>query len=238
MKSSIAGKWALVTGSTRGIGRQVALGLAGQGANVIVHGRSVEAAEETCALLKELPVQVEVVAGELSSIDGVESVIAQVKEKVGDIDILFNNAAISQEGQSILEQSRELWDEVFQVNVHAMIRLCQAFAPGMQKKKWGRIVNVSSGIADQPDLAAYSVSKAAVDKFTRDLSVALKDDGITVNYVDPGWIRTDMGGPDAWDDVSSVLPGMIVPVLLPDGGPTGKGYSAQDYKMLSDSYQG
>lgn len=234
MRTSIAGKWALVTGSTRGIGRQVALGLAKQGANVIVHGRTSEAAIETCSALADLPVKVEVVAGDLGSVEGVESVIEQVRQTVGDLDILYNNAAISQQAQSVLEQSRELWDKVFQVNVHAMIRLCQAFAPGMQSKKWGRIVNVSSGIADQPDLAAYSVSKAAVDKFTRDLAVALKDDGITVNYVDPGWIRTDLGGPDAWDDVASVLPGMIVPVLLPDGGSTGKAYSAQDYKMLSD----
>lgn len=237
MSTSLSGKWALVTGSSRGIGRQVALGLAHQGANVVLHGRSSESTEESYALLKDLPVRVERVAGDLASVEGVESVVQQVQQLAGSIDILYNNAAISQEAQPVLEQSRELWDRVFQVNVHALVRLCQAFAPGMRERKWGRIVNVSSGIADQPDLAAYSVSKAAVDKFTRDLAVALKDDGITVNYVDPGWIRTDLGGPDAWDDVESVLPGMIVPALLPDGGPTGKGYSAQDYKMLSDSYR-
>lgn len=233
MKSSIAGKWALVTGSTRGIGRQVALGLASHGANVVVHGRSAEAAEETCRLLGEMPVEVKVVAGDLGKPEGVESVIEQVKELVGDIDILFNNAAISQKAQSVLEQPRELWDQVLQVNLHALVRLCQAFIPGMQARKWGRVVNVTSGIADQPDLAVYSVSKAAVDKFTKDLSVAVSDDGVTVNHIDPGWIRTDLGGPDAWEDVSSVLPGMLVPVLLPDGGATGKLYQAQDYKDLS-----
>ncbi|EDY84152.1 oxidoreductase, short chain dehydrogenase/reductase family [Verrucomicrobiia bacterium DG1235] len=234
MKISLSGKWALVTGSTRGIGQQIALGLARCGANVIVHGRSEAAAAQTVELLAELPVSVEVVAGELSSVEGVESIIEQVKAKVGVIDILYNNAAISHEGQSIFEQSRELWDRVFQVNVHALIRLCQAFAPGMQERKWGRIVNLTSGIADQPDLAVYSVSKAAVDKFSRDLSTAVKDDNVLVNYVDPGWLKTDLGGPDAWDEVTTVLPGALVPVLLPDGGPTGRHYAAQDYKVLGE----
>lgn len=235
MKKSLSGRWALVTGSTRGIGQQIALGLAGCGANVIVHGRSPEAAGKTVELLGKYPITVEVVAGELSSPEGVESIIEQVKEKVGQIDILYNNAAISHEGLSIFEQSRELWDQVFQVNVHALIQLCQAFAPAMRERKWGRIVNLTSGIADQPDLAPYSVSKAAVDKFSRDLSTAVKDDNVLVNYVDPGWLKTDLGGPNAWDEVSTVLPGALVPALLPDGGPTGRHYAAQDYKMLGES---
>lgn len=235
MKNSLSGKWALVTGSTRGIGQQIAIGLARCGANVIVHGRSVEAAAKTVGLLEEYSGKVEVVAGELSSEKGVDSVIEQVKSKVGVIDILYNNAAISHEGQSVFEQSRALWDRIFQVNVHALIRLCQAFAPGMQEKKWGRIINITSGIADQPDLAPYSVSKAAVDKFSQDLSTAVKDDNVLVNFVDPGWLRTDLGGPDAWDDVSTVLPGALVPALLPDGGPTGRLYGAQDYKVLGEN---
>ena len=230
--TSLTGKWALVTGSTRGIGQQIAIGLARLGANVIAHGRTEAAAAKTVSLLEEYPGKVEVVAGELSSPEGVESVIEQVKSKVGEIDILYNNAAISHEGVSIFEQSRELWDRVFQVNVHALIRLCQAFAPGMQSRKWGRIVNLTSGIADQPNLAPYSVSKAAVDKFSRDLAAALKDDKVLVNYVDPGWLKTDLGGPNAWDEVSTVLPGALVPTLLPDDGPTGRFYSAQDYKVL------
>lgn len=228
----LSGKWALVTGSTRGIGQQIAIGLARLGANVVVHGRSRPAAAQTVSLLEPFPGSVEVVAGDLADPESVESLIKEVEDKVGGIDILYNNAAISHAPEPIWDQSRELWDRVFQVNVHALIRLCQAFAPGMQARKWGRIVNLTSGIADQPDLAPYSVSKAAVDKFSRDLAAALKGANVLVNYVDPGWLKTDLGGPDAWDEVATVLPGALVPALLPDNGPTGRLYSAQDYNVL------
>jgi len=232
MEKPLSDKWALVTGSTRGIGQQIALGLARLGANIIVHGRTEAAAAATVEQLRERPVKVEVVAADLGEPSAVESLIKTVRERVGTVDILYNNAAISHAPQSIWEQPRELWDRIFQTNVHALIRLCQAFAPAMQTQGWGRIVNLTSGIADQPDLAPYSVSKAAVDKFSRDLASALKDTNVLVNYVDPGWLKTDLGGPNAWDEVSTVVPGALVPVLLPDNGPTGRFFAAQDYKML------
>lgn len=221
-----------MTGSTRGIGQQIALGLARLGVQVVVHGRTREAAARTLQLLDEVGTPGLVVAGDLGTVEGVEAVIAQVNEAVGGVDILYNNAAITHESLPICEQPRELWDRVFQVNVHALIRLCQAFAPGMCERGWGRIINLTSGIADQPNLAAYSVSKAAVDKFSRDLSTAVKEHNVLVNYVDPGWLKTDLGGPNAWDEVTTVLPGALVPALLPDGGPTGRFYAAQDYKVL------
>ncbi|MFP4541110.1 MAG: SDR family NAD(P)-dependent oxidoreductase [Opitutales bacterium] len=233
MHTPLSGKWALVTGSTRGIGQQIAIGLARLGANLIVHGRTHAAAEETVSRLEEFPGEVQVVAGDLGTTEGVEAVIREVEDKVGGIDILYNNAAISHAPESVWDQSRELWDRVFQVNVFALVRLCQAFGPGMKARKWGRIVNLTSGIADQPDLAVYSVSKAAVDKFTRDLAAECKDSGVLVNHVDPGWLRTDLGGPNAWDPVERVLPGALVPVLLPDDGPNGRFFAAADYKLLA-----
>ena len=96
--------------------------------------------------------------------------------------------------ESILTIDQAEWDRVFQVNVWALMALCQAFTPGMRERGYGRVINLSSGIADQPDAAVYSVSKAAVDKYSRDLAAEFKDENVLVNYVDPGWLQTDMGG--------------------------------------------
>ncbi len=228
MKRKLTGKWALVTGSSRGIGRQIALGLASLGCNVIVHGRKLENTAETIDFLSKFNIETKTVAGDLATQPGIDAVI----QGVGDIDILYNNAAIPSQSTPIFEFTRDEWRRVFEVNLFAMVQLCTAFAPGMKQRGYGRIINLSSGIKDQPNLAPYSVSKAAVDKYTQDLAFELKDDNVLVNYLDPGWLKTDMGGPEAWDEVEAVLPGALVPALLDDHGPTGRGYSAQDFKVL------
>jgi NAD(P)-dependent dehydrogenase (short-subunit alcohol dehydrogenase family) len=234
MKQQLSGKWALVTGSSRGIGRQIALGLAGYGCNVIVHGRKLAATEQTLELLGKYGVETYRVAGDLETEAGVQAVIDGVNEGPGVVDILYNNAAISNTPTPIFEFSMDEWLKTFRVNLFAMIRLCNAFAPRMRARGYGRIVNLTSGIADQPNLAPYSVSKAAVDKYSRDLAYELKDDNVLVNYLDPGWLKTDLGGPDAWNEVETVLPGALVPALLEDNGPTGRFYAAQDFKYLAN----
>ncbi len=233
--TSITGKWALVTGSSRGIGQQIALGLARRGCNVIVHGRDASHLTNTLNQLAELGVETHVTAGDLGSAEGVQQVIDQAKAAPGPVDILYNNAAISGTSQPILSVPQEEWDRIFQVNVWAMIALCQAFAPGMRERGYGRIVNLTSGIANQPNLAAYSVSKAAVDKFSRDLAAEFKDENVRVNYIDPGWLQTDMGGKNAMHAVETVLPGAIVPALVDENGPNGQHFSAQDFKYLNTS---
>lgn len=227
-------RWALVTGSSRGIGREIALGLARLGCNIVVHGREAEHVQEALQLLDGLPVQKCSVSGRLDSVEGVRQIVDGVQQSIAPrIDILYNNAAINNTPTPLFEFSPETWLETFQVNLFSMVQLCNAFAPAMRENRWGRIINLTSGIANQPQLAPYSASKAAVDKFTRDLAWELKDDNVLVNHVDPGWIRTDLGGPDAWEDVSSVIPGVLVPALLEDGGATGKFFAAQDYKGLT-----
>lgn len=233
MKAKLTGKWALVTGSSRGIGRQIALGLARQNCNVILHGRKASSTDETLRLLADYSVETRVVSGDLETEQGIQEVIQGVKNSPGYVDILYNNAAISNQSKPIFEFSMDEWLRTLQVNLFAMIQLCNAFAPGMKERGYGRIINLTSGIADQPNLAPYSVSKAAVDKYTRDLAFALKDDNVLVNYLDPGWLKTDMGGPDAWEEVDTVLPGALVPALLDDHGPTGRHYAAQDFKVLA-----
>lgn len=232
MKSTLAGKWALVTGSSRGIGQQVALGLARLGCHLVVHGRQMDHLVATLESLRNLPVTVITVAGELDSEAGVAELIRQVNTQAPQVDILYNNAAISCPSTPVFEFDMATWLQVFQVNVLALAQLVNAFGPGMKARNWGRIVNVSSGIADQPNLAPYSVSKAAVDKFTKDLACEFAGTAVRVNAIDPGWIRTDLGGPDAWDSVESTLPGMLAPVIVADTGANGHYFRAQDYTQF------
>jgi NAD(P)-dependent dehydrogenase (short-subunit alcohol dehydrogenase family) len=103
----------------------------------------------------------------------------------------------------------------------------------MVRRKYGRIINLTSGIKDVPQLAPYSVTKAAVDKYSLDLAAELRDTNVLVNCLDPGWLSTDMGGPNAMFPPETVLPGALVPTLLEDYGPSGRCYSAQDFKYLS-----
>ncbi|MES2934478.1 MAG: SDR family oxidoreductase [Pseudomonadota bacterium] len=231
--SVIENKWALITGSSRGIGRQIAIGLAKRKCNVIVHGRELSHLAEVLQTLKQYGVKTHAVVGDLATAEGVASIIAGVNNGPGHIDILYNNAAIMNTFKPIWEITPAEWLESFQVNLFSMVALCNAFAPGMKQRGFGRIVNLTSGIKDQPSLAPYSVSKAAVDKYSRDLSTELEGANVLVNYLDPGWLKTDLGGPNAMFGVETVVPGALVPALLEDNGPSGRFFAAQDYKYLT-----
>jgi NAD(P)-dependent dehydrogenase (short-subunit alcohol dehydrogenase family) len=226
----LTGKWALVTGSTRGIGRQIAIGLAREGAHVIVHGRSKAHASVTLAALEEYGVQADSVEGDLSSLPGAERLVREVIDAHAGIDILYNNAGIQGDRKEIWDTTIDEWRAVFQVNLFAMVLLSTAFAVGMKSRGYGRIVNLTSGIKDTPQLSPYSVSKSAVNKFTQDLAFELRASGVLVNALDPGWLKTDMAGPGAELEVETVLPGALVPALLGDDGPTGTIFRAQDYR--------
>ncbi len=99
----------------------------------------------------------------------------------------------------------------------------------MIERGFGRVVNVTSGIKDQPQLMPYAASKAALDKYVYDMAPHLAGTGVTMNLLDPGWLRTDLGGSQAPNPVESVLPGALMPVLVEDGT-SGKWFNAQDYR--------
>lgn len=229
---NLKGKTALITGSSRGVGQQLAQGLAKLGCNVIVHGRTAESCNSTLELLKEFPVSVRSVYGELSDESQVKALIAQVKDLDLNVDILYNNAAVmTPYYEDYWKHSWEEWTETFKVNVMAMYSLCAAFIPAMIDRGFGRVINLTSGIKDQPELAPYGASKWAVDKLTDDLAIKLKDTGVRINTLDPGWLRTDLGGENAEHPVEAVLPGALAPALLEDDGPNGQFFSAIDHKL-------
>ncbi|MBK8802819.1 MAG: SDR family oxidoreductase [Fibrobacteres bacterium] len=107
------------------------------------------------------------------------------------------------------------WTTVFQINVFALVRLTARIVPQMVERGWGRVVHVTSGIDKTWRLAACGASKWAVDKFTDDNAAELAGTGVIVSRLDPGWLRTDLGGPNADNAPESVLPGAMVPVMLP-----------------------
>lgn len=230
MPVDIRGKWALVTGAARGIGRQIALGLAQRGSNLVVHSRE---RAHTAALEEELRRTGVRVASVAAALEDPEQVDRMVDEALaaagGGLDILYNNAAI-QTGwrQDWLATPLVDYRRSFEVNVIAPIRITCRVLPQMQARGWGRVVQLTSGIRDQPELMAYAASKAALDKFVRDVAPKLRGTGVTMSLLDPGWLRTDLGGPNAPGAVESVLPGALVPVLV-DGEVHGALFSAQDW---------
>jgi NAD(P)-dependent dehydrogenase (short-subunit alcohol dehydrogenase family) len=227
MEKRLKGKLALVTGSSRGVGQQIAQGLAQLGANVIIHGRFLKNTEKTFKLLKDIGVQVHALEGDLSKNESIAEIINYIKNNFGGIDILYNNAAImSPFKENIWEHAPDGWETSYKVNVYALYYLCAAFIPSMIERGYGRVINLTSGIKDQPELLPYSTTKAAVDKLTQDIAFKLEGTGVRINRLDPGWLKTDMGGPDAWNEVTDVLPGALVPALVDDNGPNGELFSA------------
>ena len=156
-----------------GIGQQIAIGLAQRKCNVIVHGRTKAHVAQTLQLLQPYGIKTYTVSGELGRAEDLQAIIQAVRTGPGVVDILYNNAAIQSKWKPIWEFSEEEWLETFQVNLFAMITLCNAFAPEMKKRGFGRIINLTSGIKDIPQLVPYSVSKAAVDKYSCDLAAEL-----------------------------------------------------------------
>lgn len=226
----ISNKWALVTGASRGVGLRIARALAEKGCKIIIHSRKLESTRELVKELTTKGVEVYSVEAELSSESEVLNLIKEVKTLTSNqLDILYNNAAIMTPYKSIYEPTSEEYTLSFLVNSIVPAKLCDAFLPSMIERNWGRIVNVTSGIADQPQLMPYSVSKAALDRYVRDMIPTLHGTNVLMNLMDPGWLRTDLGGSEAPNDPDTVLPGALVPILLEKESGSGVLYEAQNY---------
>ena len=186
----LTGKTALVTGASGGIGGAIARSLHAAGAQVALSGTRVEALE---ALREELGERAHCVPADLSGADAAKALIAQAEEACGQVDILVNNAGLTRD-QLAMRMTDDDWQTVIDVNLTAGFRLSRAVLRGMMKRRWGRIVAITSvvGATGNPGQANYAASKAGMVGMTKALAAEVASRGITVNCLAPGFIATPM----------------------------------------------
>lgn len=229
----LTGKWALVTGANRGLGYRITKFLASNGVNLIIQSRKLSHAQSVYEEIKAMGVDAYCVEAELSKPEEVERMIAEIKAKHTRVDVVFNNAAVQIAYRTDYNKTPVAdYTESFLINTIAPMMICYAFLPEMIERGFGRIVNTTSGIKNEPEQAGYSASKAALDKVTCDLATTVEGTDVMINLVDPGWCRTDLGGPNAPNDPDSVIPGMVLGAFADDRR-SGRWISAQDYVGMS-----
>ena len=213
MNGGMAGKVALVTGGTSGIGRAAALAFAAAGAKVVVSGRRVEAGEGTVKLVEQAGGEALFVRADIAKAADVGALVRKTIEAFGGLDYAFNNAGIEQVPTPTQEQTEETFDAVFATNVKGVWLSMQAEIPEMLKRGGGAIVNTSS-IAGQvafPGTGIYVASKHAVEGLTKAVALEFATQGIRVNAVSPAAIETDMldrfvGGAEGKSRMASMHP--------------------------------
>ncbi|MGE0268834.1 MAG: SDR family oxidoreductase [Candidatus Omnitrophota bacterium] len=221
---------ALVTGANRGIGFEIVRQLARlKDYKVILTSRDEKKGKTACDQLKKEGL---IVDFRVLNVTDPKS-IDQCVESAGQIDVLINNAGIFPDTQdntasgwpSIFETSLETMRRGMETNVYGPLLLCQKIVPLMKKNKYGRIVNLSSGMGQLTHMnggcPSYRVSKTGINALTRILSDELKGTNVLVNSMCPGWVKTDMGGPGATRELPEGADTAVYLATLPDGGPTG-----------------
>lgn len=190
----LKGKTAVITGSGRGIGKAVALKLAGYGANIVINDiPSSNYADDTCEEIKSLGVDSIVVKGDVRNYADVENLMKTTIEKFGKIDILINNAGVTRDGL-LMRMSEEDWDLVLDINLKGAFNCIKAAARPMSKARGGVIVNISSvvGVMGNAGQVNYSASKAGLIGVTKSVAKELSSRNIRCNAVAPGFIQSDM----------------------------------------------
>ena len=209
---------ALVTGGNRGIGKDICRQLAMQNFIVILTARDMDKGQDAANELKELDVtEIQTFANRKN----------QVLEKFGRLDVLINNAGILiDDSEPALLVGPQIIRDSIETNLIGPLVLCQTFIPLMQKQNYGRIINVSTGMAAFSGIgsgyAGYRLSKVALNAMTKILSNEVAGSNILINAMCPGWVRTDMGGAGAPRTVKQGADTAIYLATLPDGGPSGK----------------
>ncbi len=190
----LRGRVAWVTGSSKGIGRAVSIGLAGQGCDVVVHYNSSEDdAREVAEQVEAQGGEAFLLKGDVTDSEDVRRMAGEVEDRYGRVDILVNNAGSMVERITLAEMTEEAWDRIMDVNLKSVFLCSQAVLPMMKGQGGGRIINMSSVSArngGSPSSVAYSTAKGGVSTLTRAMARELVSDGILVNAVAPGRIDT------------------------------------------------
>ena len=229
----LSGKWVLVTGAARGIGRLAALKMADCGCNLILHSRDVSHTASLEEELKAKGVLCHSVAADLNDIPSVLKMLEKIDTLGVDVDVVLNNAGLQIAYRTeYYKTPADDYEVSFNVNTIAPAMICYHFLPKMTERGFGRIVNTTSGIDKEPEQAGYSAAKAALDKITKDMASKLGGTGVAMNLTDPGWCRTDLGGPNAPNAPESAIPGVIVGAFV-DDSINGRIFHAQDYAGMT-----
>lgn len=211
MNKILKGKVALVTGSSRGIGKAIAVGLAECGCDIIINYHSSEdSAQKTKEEIESKGVSCKLYKADVSDRGQADAMVEDIKGTLGGVDILVNNAGINRD-RTFLKMTREMWDEVLGVNLNGPFNITHGLLPYMVEKGWGRVINISSmgGQTGNFGQANYSVTKGGIIAFTMTLAREVARKGVTVNSVSPGYTATDMtsGMPEAVvKQVNSMIP--------------------------------
>jgi 3-oxoacyl-[acyl-carrier protein] reductase len=194
MELGLKGKVVLVTGSSEGIGRSIALAFAREGCRVVMNGRNQKSLDAAASELRASGAEVHRVVADVAKPGGSEELVQQTVAHFGAIHVLVNNAGGIGRFAAFAELTDQEWLDVLALNLMSAVRACRAALPHMQRQKWGRIINISSESGVQPDpfMPHYNASKAALNSLTKSLSKAYGRDGILVNTVSPAFIRTPL----------------------------------------------
>lgn len=220
---------AIVTGGNRGLGQEIARQLMKADAFVVVGCRS----EPKCALASDLlraagGSNVAAYVLDVNDTKSVRAFVEKVDKHHGAPGILVNNAGVYPEDteSKVVDTATSLWRETFETNLFGAVRMVREIVPLMRKPRYGRIVNISSGLGQLHQMGegspAYRVSKAALNALTRTLAAEVAGSGILVNSMSPGWVRTDMGGENAPRSVEEGADTAVWLATLPSNGPTGQ----------------
>jgi NAD(P)-dependent dehydrogenase (short-subunit alcohol dehydrogenase family) len=217
---------ALVTGANRGLGLETCRQLLRLGLRVAMTGRDEAAVERARDGLGGLARNATALAMDVTDASSVASAYDTIVQRLGRVDVLVNNAAVLLfEDAEVLSIPADGFRQTLDTNLLGVIEVCGVFVPPMAKRGQGRVVNVSSGAGQLARMStyapAYSISKAALNAFTRILAETYRGRGVLANVVDPGWVRTDMGGPSAPRSVEEGADTIVWLATLPDDGPTG-----------------
>lgn len=211
MSIDLSGRVALVTGSTRGIGRSIAAALASAGARVAVTGRDLTKAQEAASVLaSETGAEVRGYAADVSEVVQATALIEAVERDFGQLDILVNNAGLTRDNL-LMRLKDDDWDAVIDANLRGAFATCRAASRGMMKRRWGRIINIASvvGLMGNKGQANYAASKAGLIGLTKSIAKELGSRNVLANVVAPGFIETDMTAamtPEARSSLSAGIP--------------------------------